>query len=207
MATVTQPATESEALPPAIPPLPVVRFSVQQYHAMEKAGILTADDKVELLAGWIVPKMTKKPPHSAGTRLTRRAFERVILEGWFVDSQEPVTTEDSEPEPDIAVVRGDIRDYSEHHPGPPDIGMLVEIADSSVKRDQGIKKWIYASARIPIYWIINIVERRVEVYTRPTGTGEEATYSQREDFGLDQEVPVILDGREVGRIVVRDLLP
>jgi Uma2 family endonuclease len=208
MSTTIQPDTESVgALPAAIPPVPVRRFSVKQYHAMAKAGILTPDDRVELLAGWIVPKMTKKPPHSCGTQLTQKALEGVLPDGWHVAPQEPVTTEDSEPEPDLAVVRGHVRDYAERHPGPADIGMLVEIADSSVKRDQGIKKWIYASARIPVYWIVNLIERRVEVYSQPTGTGEEATYSQRQDYGPDQEVPFILDGREIARIAVRDLFP
>jgi Putative restriction endonuclease len=207
MSKITQPDAESGPLPPALPPVPVFRFTVAQYHAMAKAGILTPDDKVELLAGWIVPKMTKNPPHSCATQLTRRALERVLPDGWHVAPQEPVTTDDSEPEPDVGVVRGDIRDYAERHPGAADIGMLVEVADSSVSRDGGIKKWIYADARIPIYWIVNIPQRQVEVYTQPTGTGEHASYAQRQDHGIDDQVPVMLDGREVGRIAVRDLLP
>ena len=207
MSTVIQP-TALNPLPPAgVPSEPIYRLSVDQYHAMVRAGILTSEDKVELLEGWLYPKMTRHPPHSTGTRLTRKALEGVLCEGWFVDSQEAITTEDSEPEPDTAVIRGTIRDYVDRHPGPGDVGMIVEVADSSVARDRGVKRRVYSRARIPIYWIVNIPEQHVEVYSEPAGSGDDTHYAQRKDYGINDDVPVILDGKEIGRIAVRDLLP
>src|SRR5438445_4118523 len=91
---------------PAIPKDFIWPLSVEQYHEMIRAGILTEDDPVELLEGILVVKMAKNPPHSSATRKMRTALERLVPTGWFVDIQEPVTTESSEPEPDLAIVRG-----------------------------------------------------------------------------------------------------
>ncbi|NUQ62937.1 MAG: Uma2 family endonuclease [Pirellulales bacterium] len=89
----------------ALPPVPTRRWSVDEYHAMARAGILTEHDRVELLDGWLVPKMTRNPPHRIATRRVRTALERVVSPGWYVDSQEPVTLPTSEPEPDRALIR------------------------------------------------------------------------------------------------------
>src|SRR6266851_3947866 len=90
----------------AVPTDVIWRFSVDQYHAIIRAGILTEDDPVELLEGWLVTKMPKNPRHRVVTRLIREALENLGAPGWYVDTQEPLTTADSEPEPDVMVVRG-----------------------------------------------------------------------------------------------------
>src|SRR6266545_7649231 len=124
----------------AVPADVIWRFSVDQYHAIIRAGILTADDPVELLEGWLVTKMPKNPRHSVVTQQTREALVRVLPSGWYVNTQEPITTEDSEPEPDVAVVRGERRQYLDHHPGPQDVPLVIEVADSSLQRDRTLKK-------------------------------------------------------------------
>src|SRR5438105_8922236 len=95
----------------AVPTEPIFRLSVDQYHEMIQAGILTEDDPVELLEGWLVEKMPKNPPHTLATRLVRTALERLAPKGWFINTQEPITTTESEPEPDASVARGDPRQY------------------------------------------------------------------------------------------------
>jgi len=110
----------------AVPPEPVLPLTVGQYHAMIRAGELESGATIELLEGWLVTKMTKSPPHSAATAKTRRRLNEILPDGWSVDAQEPVTTADSEPEPDVAVIRGLREDYVERHPGPEDVGLLVE---------------------------------------------------------------------------------
>jgi Uma2 family endonuclease len=190
-----------------VPDEPVWRLSVDQYHAMIRAGILTDDDPVELLEGFLVAKMAKNPPHILAKRLFRRALEQVIPASFFVDEEDPVTTDDSEPEPDVAVFRGTPRDYPDRHPGPQDTALVVEISDSSLGRDRNRKKRIYARASVPVYWIVNLVDRQVEVYTDPTGPADKPDYRQRKDHGPAETVPVVVDGREVGRLTVGDLLP
>jgi Uma2 family endonuclease len=183
------------------------RLSVEQYHEMIRAAILTADDPVELLDGWLTYKMPKNPPHRIATRCAQKALEAVVPGGWYVDSQEPITLIDSEPEPDVMVVRGETRQYRDRHPGPDDVALIVEVADATIERDRGVKKRIYARAGIPVYWIINLLESVVEVYTEPSGPTESADYGQRRDYGISESVPVVIEGSEVGRVAVRDLLP
>src|SRR6266852_1103590 len=115
---ISPPAAAADA---AVPTEPIYRLSVAQYHAMADHGILDEDDPVELLEGWLVQKMTKHRPHSIVTRRTRRALERVTPADWYVDSQEPLTTLDSEPEPDVLVARGEMANDLERHPGPAEI--------------------------------------------------------------------------------------
>jgi Uma2 family endonuclease len=187
----------------ALPPEPVLPLTVEQYHAMVRNGILESGSPIELLEGWLVTKMTKSPRHRAATRKTRIALERITPNQWSVDVQEAVTTAHSEPEPDVSVVRGDTSELLDRHPGPQDIGLLVEVADTSLDRDRGWKKRIYAVAGIPVYWIVNLVDSRIEVFARPSA----GDYAEHQVLAGGDEVPVVLDGREIGRIAVDDLLP
>jgi Uma2 family endonuclease len=194
--------------PSSIPPAePIKRLSVDQYHAILRAGVFTDDDPIELLEGWLVEKMPKNPPHSVATGLAADELTGLLPVGWHLITQEPITLPDSEPEPDIGVVRGKRRDYVARHPGPKDVGLIVEIADTTLDRDRGVKKRIYARARIPHYWIVNLVERRLEVHTDPTGPVKKPDYRQSKVFGLKESAILILDGEEIGVVKVRDLVP
>jgi Uma2 family endonuclease len=184
---------------------PYYRLSVEQYHEMARAGILTTEDRVELLGGWLVVKMTKNPPHTIATGLLHDELIRIVPVGWFVANQDPLSATDSEPEPDLMIVRGRRRDYPDGPPGPRDVALVVEVADSTLAEDRLTKKRTYAAAGIATYWIVNLIARQVEVHTAPTV--EVPGYAHRETYGADAEVPVILDDREVGRIVVREILP
>jgi Uma2 family endonuclease len=174
---------------------------------MIRLGILTEDDPVELLEGWIIHKMPKNPPHRASTKLTRSALEEIVPEGWYVDALRTITLLDSEPEPDVVVVRGSTRDYLDRHPGSQDLAWVVEIADSTLERDRTSKKRLYARGGIPVYWIVNLPEQKLEVYTEPIDLAQEPTYQQRQDYSLSDDVSVAIEGREVGCFRVRDLLP
>jgi len=198
------PPVESVA---AIPNDLILRLSIEQYHAIIQAGILTDGDSVELLEGWLVFKIPKNPPHRATTRLVRTALENILPRGWYVDSQEPITLSNSEPEPDIVVVRGDTRQYLDRHPGAEDIALIIEVSDTTLQRDRTVKKRIYARAGIAIYWIVNLVEEQVEMYSQPVVEVEQPDYSQRLDFGRSAVIPIIIEGREIGAIAVDALLP
>jgi Uma2 family endonuclease len=81
------------------------------------------------------------------------------------------------------------------------------VSDSSLAQDRGVKKRLYAAARIPVYWIVNLLERQIEVYTDPSGPADQPDYRNRQDFAVSDSVPFVIDGRELGRIAVVDLLP
>ncbi len=183
------------------------RRSVDQYHDMIRHGILMEGDNVELLDGQLVAKPKSSPVHSVARLLIWDALTKVIPKAWLVDSQVAITLSTSEPEPDVIVVRGEIREYLDHHPRPEDISLVVEVSDDSLTDDQGIKKTIYVEAGLPVYWIFNLVNRRVEVYTDPTGPDDLPDYRQRQEFLEADQVPVVVAGRELRSIAVSEPLP
>jgi Uma2 family endonuclease len=133
------------------------------------------------------------------------AIHGILPSGWRPRWEFPVRTpKRSESEPDISVVRGDDpRANKERHPGPDDVALLVEVAESSLGFDQRAKLRIYAAAGIPYYWIVNLVDGQLEVYSDPDSTG----YRSRQDLGPEEQVALVIDRREVGRLTVADLLP
>lgn len=183
------------------------RLSVDQYRAMAHENILTTEDRIELLEGWLVAKMTKKPPHTIAKGSTQSALLALLPAGWFLAIEDPVTAIDSEPEPDLAIIRGNCRDYPEKAPGPEHVALVVEVAHASLLRDSVRKKRLYARSGFPVYWIINLVHGRIEVYTEPSGPATRPDYGDRQDFGPADAIPLVIEGREVGRIAVADLLP
>jgi Uma2 family endonuclease len=187
-------------------PLPIHRFTLQEYHRMIP-GILREGEPTELLDGWIVRKMSRNRPHDVALTLTEDAIGKVLPEGWFRRVQCAATTKTSEPEPDVAAVRGERRDYLKTHPRPKHIGVALEVSDTSLRYDRHFKGPLYARARIPAYWIINVIDRQVEVYSKPAGKGRAAKYTQQDIYRPGDMVPLVLDGREIARIAVDDLLP
>lgn len=191
-----------------MPPLPVRRFSVKEYHRMIDSGILTDEDQVELLEGWIVPKMARNPPHDAViAQLQLEVIGPRLPKGWFCRVQSAITTPDSEPEPDLAILRGRPLDYLKRHPGPKDMALVIEVADTSIRRDRTIKARLYARASIPIYWIVNLSGARVELHSEPSGPADAPSYGQRRAYGRTRTIPLELDGTTVAEIPVRELLP
>jgi Uma2 family endonuclease len=191
----------------AYPPLPVCRFTVEQYEAMIRAGIITEDDPIELLDGWITHKMTKNSPHLAAMIAANRVLTRIVPQGWCVAPEHPIRLATSMPEPDVMVIRGDEHSYLERLPRAEDVALVVEISDTSLSRDQGLKKSIYAQAGIRCYWLVNLIDGRIEEYTEPAVSGENADYRQRRDYSADGEIALVLDGHRIASVPVRDLLP
>ncbi len=187
----------------------IFRLNLDQYHRMEQDGILSANDRVELLGGWLLARPPMNPPHRRATLKVRVALERVLPAGWYVDQQAPVSLPrtNSEPEPDVQVTRGETDDYHDRHPGPNDVAILVEVADTTLAIDRGFQKQLYATEGIAIYWIVNLRDRKVEVFQDPTGPADVPDYGRCQVYGPDDALPVVLDGREIARIAVRELLP
>jgi len=182
------------------------RFSVDEYHKLIKLGILAEDGSCELLKGLVVHKMGKNRRHSLVTRRLREFLEP-LLTNCYVDSQEPLIALDSEPEPDVYIVRGKPEDYQDQQPSANDVLLVVEVAESTLKQDRVTKKWIYSEAGIPVYWIVNLIDRQIEIYTQPSGPAKQPDYADCQIIAADGELPVLIDGKEVGRLVVKDVFP
>jgi Uma2 family endonuclease len=178
---------------------------------MMDAGVFGPEPRVELLEGVIVNKMTKKPPHVLATDLLEELLHHLLPRGcgYSISMGNPVTIEDrdGEPEPDAMVLRGKLRDYTGRRRTPADAVLVAEVSQTSYNYDR-YDKWVtYAAARVPIYWILDLNTRRLEVHTEPTGDGLAATYARTQIYGPDDEVPLILDGREIARFPVKEILP
>jgi Uma2 family endonuclease len=191
---------------PQLPPIRMHRLSVEQYHRMIETGVFTANDKVELLEGLLVSKMPHHPSHDGSTSVLARELRAILPAKWIVRIQSAVTLDDSEPEPDVAVVAGPEERYFAVHPTPGDIACLVEVAESSLEYDRTDKLRVYARNRIPVYWIVNLIENVVETYADPKPTRPWG-YRQHERFGLEFGVHVVVAGKELGGIAVRKLFP
>ena len=156
-------ALGADALPPA-------RISVELYHRMIQSGVLASGDPLELLDGILVRKMTKNPPHTLVCTRIRDRFLPVHGSDWLVRQEAPVTLSRSEPEPDVSVVRGPDTTFMDRNPAGPDCVLVVEVADSSIRRDI-VKADLYAEAGVPEYWIIDIDNRELIVHRGPTPDG------------------------------------
>jgi Uma2 family endonuclease len=189
------------------PPFPVRKFTVEEYHRLGELGLLTEDDRVELLDGWIVPKMVHNPRHDAALALADAAIRRRLAHGWLLRIQCPITTPDSEPEPDVAVTHGDARTYVARHPGPGDVALLVEVADSSLLHDRDFKGPLYARAGVGAYWIVNVVDEQVEVYSGPSDPGAAPAWRSSRVFRRGEAVPLAIGGVALDPVPVADLLP
>lgn len=187
----------------AIPPFPIARFSVEQYHRMVESGAFTEDDRLELIEGWVVQKMAKGPGHGYTTgQLAALLGERIPPDA-HVRNQAPITLRASEPEPDLAIVRGSRADFRAHHPGARDVILLVEVSDTTLATDR-LKARTYAAAGIPEYWVVNLPERSLEVHRRPRDDG---TYDEIATLGAGQVLRASVGADvEVG-IAVDDILP
>lgn len=183
------------------------KMGVDQYHALIDSGILTEDNPIELLQGWLIQKMPKNPKHAVVTRLLFDLLTHIMPSGWFVNMQEPITTQESEPEPDLAIVKGEIRDYFTQHPRPDQIACIIEVSDATLHRDRTLKKELYALAEIPIYWIVNLPDQQIEVYSKPSFGVSGAIYQQQQTFDLAKKSPIEIDGQFVGEISVSEIFP
>jgi Uma2 family endonuclease len=183
------------------------RFSVTEYHRLIELGILTEDDNLELLDGYLVHKMSRNPPHDAAIQKGLKRWLRLLPPGWDLRVQSAITLTESEPEPDFAIVRGDETAYLTRHPTARDIGLVVEVSDSSLVGDRDDKGPIYARAGIDCYWIVNLNDRQVEVYTAPSGPVPDPRFLQRVDYRAGDSVSLLLGGTTLLQIAVQELLP
>jgi Uma2 family endonuclease len=183
------------------------RLTVDRYERMVASGVITPDDRVELLEGVLVNKMSKSPEHVLGTILVTDGLRALLPPGWSVRSEQPVRMDDSEAEPDGAVVRGIARNYAARHPIPGEIALVVEVADSSLRRDREDKRRIYARNGIAVYWFVNVADRLIDVFTDPSGPVLTPDFTTATTCRPGDGVPVVLAGTPIGTIPAADLLP
>lgn len=177
------------------------RFSVEEYHKLNEAGILEEDDRVELLDGEIILMAPLGKHHAKAVRRLGRKLNAAFADVSIVDYQNAIVLDDfSEPQPDILLLRLEIDDTDEL-PRPADILLVVEVADTTLRFDSTTKLRAYARARLPEYWIVNLAEGAVDVYLKPTGDGYGEHFRRKRDELL---APTAFPDRT---IAVAEILP
>jgi Uma2 family endonuclease len=147
-------------------------WTVQDYYRMSDLGILDPSERTELIAGQIVLMIAKGTPHVITLQLLANHLQEQLGSAALIRTQDPIRLDNfSEPEPDLAIVKGTILDYAEHHPVPEDIYLVIEVADSTLKQDCEVKDKLYARSNIPEYWVVDIKNRQVRIFRDPTPTG------------------------------------
>jgi Uma2 family endonuclease len=186
----------------------VYRISVDQYLEMIRTGVIPESARIELLGGQLVEQMTKYPPHNLVVGRLGRMLARILPAPWFVSEEKPVKLGRFwYPEPDLAIVRGPDHRFEMKSPEAVDLAFLIEVSESSYQQDRGRKWRLYASAGVSCYWIVNLLQRRIEVHGDPSGQGRSAIYRQAEIYVEGQAIPVVIEGEQVGQILVSEVLP
>ncbi len=200
--TTDEPMTSGEG--PGWIPSPLYRLTLEQYEAMVDSGVFRGRDRLHLISGYLVAKMTQNDLHATADELCGEALGRMVPAGWHVRAAKPIRipSQASKPEPDRCIARGSIRDYLHRSPEPADIALVVEISDTSLSEDRK-QAALYAAAGISVYWIVNLVDRQLEVHLEPSPAG----YRSRTIYKPGESVPVVLDGEEAGQIEAGAILP
>jgi Uma2 family endonuclease len=174
---------------------------------MIQSGIISENDRVQLVDGWIIELPPIGPEHSTSSLLAGSAIGRCLPAGWILRFSDPITLASGEPEPDLVVARGTIRDYSTRHPCPGDIALVVEVADATLSFDRVQKAKEYAAASIPEYWIVNLVDRQIEIHSDPQVSATGPEYRLCVVMAATATVKLQIQGKQVGELQVADLLP
>jgi Uma2 family endonuclease len=187
-------------------PWPLYRMSLEQYESLIATGFFTKHDDVHLINGYVVNRMAESPEHGAVCDVIRRTMEVILLAvaGWHARGQNglKIPSQVSIPRPDLAIVRGDWRDYLNRYPESRDTALVAEVSVSSLDEDRAMAD-IYAAGGVPVYWIVNVDDGQVEVYSDPGPSG----YQSHEVLAPGHVLSVMVNGVEVGEIPVADILP
>ncbi len=165
-------------------PLPCVHlFTADEYNRLTESGVFTTADQVELLDGLLVNKLAHDKYHAAALDLLEQILLTLLPNPWTFRTQRPIAMSGkSVAEPDLVIVKGPKRRFFQGHPRSNEVAIVVEVSESTLEQDHGIKHDMYAHDNIPEDWILNLVAKRVEVCTMPLA-GENSTYQQIAHYG------------------------
>jgi Uma2 family endonuclease len=188
------------------PPLTVRRWTRAEYDRLVALGVFDREP-LELVGGQLIVAEPQSAYHAGGIRAVDYALRAALPPGWIVSVQSPVSIDDeSEPEPDVSIVPGRLTDYRDAHPSRP--VLVIEVAESSLRFDRQRKGSLYARAGLPDYWIVNLVDRVLEVYRDP-GPEPSAPFGWAYRSVVTLAPPAVVEPAELSgvRVAVADLLP
>lgn len=202
--------TTASALPTTPPSDAPFDLTIDLFARMVDSGLLPSDRLVYLRDGRLFEKMAKTRAHGYVGAAVNRAVDRRLPEGWCLWPESTIVLDSSNaPLPDFAVIRGaNPLDYSdpERYPSASEVGIVIEVAVTSLHDDLTTALEQYARAEIPVYWVIDVSGRRILIHSEPRVIEGRGEYSRVEAFRIGQEIPLVIDGLEVARIPFDEIL-
>jgi hypothetical protein len=180
--------------------------SVEESCRVEELAILREHDRCELTRGLILEKKILNPAHKKTMRLLIDMIHPRIPDKYMCDTQSPITLDDSMPEPDASIIVGPADRYDDRHGSVGEVVCLIEIADSTLQDDRGDKLTRSAETCTAMYWIANLHDQQIEVYTHPR-TGRTPTYRTRTDFREGLTIPIVLGKKRHAHVFIDEILP
>ena len=194
-------STGGQSLPP------IYRISAVEYERMTRAGVFGPEERIELIQGMLVRKMAGNPPHGSTIMKLMYLLVARFQEPWLLRMQSQLALSgDSIPEPDLAIVHGVLNQFDTVYPTPSETALVIEVSESSLRFDLGVKLALYAAAKIPEYWVVDLANGKLHVHTLPRG-GKKPGYRSTVALGVADAVPLTLGGEAFGSIRVGDFLP
>jgi Uma2 family endonuclease len=182
-------------------------WAVDEYLDAVRRGDFDDIDRHELVHGQVVPIMTRTPEHDFGLTELCQWFDRHLPAEFVIRTQMSAMIGNNVLEPDLCIVRGPARTYLRRHPRADDILFIVEVSDSSLARDRKQKAMIDAENAIAVYWIVNVTDRTLEVYSHPVMIADACEYRDCTKYDIGDSLTVVFDGINLGSIAIQTLMP
>ena len=186
---------------------PSERLTVDDYRRRAALGEFSASANFELLEGVVVPKARQSLRHEGALEKIQEVLRKLLPEGWHLRVQQPIHTTDSQPEPDVAIVAGALDGYTNRPPRAEDVALVVEAADASLISDRRLKGRVYARAGILTYWLLNLIDSQLEVFSNPSGPVQMPGYHEQRVYRSEDKLSLVIGLDDLGTIRVADLIP
>jgi Uma2 family endonuclease len=183
------------------------RMTVEEYCRSLAQGEFGAVGSVELLEGRVVSKARHSLRHDGAVERIREVLATLVPGGWHLQVAQPILTPDSQPEPDVAIVADALDSHASRAPRGEEIALIVEAADTSLTLDRRLKGRVYARAGILNYWLLNLIDWQLEVYSGPSGPVEMPGYHEHRVYRGDDKVSIVIGLDDLGMIRVGDMIP
>jgi Uma2 family endonuclease len=183
------------------------RLTVDEYRRKAAMGEFSNSRTFELLEGVVVPKARQTLKHETALENIQNVIGKLTPGGWHLRIQQPLACGDSQPEPDAVMVKDALDQYVDRPPSPNAVSLVIEVADASLTLDRRLKGRIYARAGIMQYWLLNLVDCDLEVYSNASGPVPMPAFQEHRVYRVEDKLSVVVGLDDLGQIKVRDLLP
>ena len=183
------------------------KFTIEEYHQLVDLGFFTENERIELIRGEIIDMAPRRTPHSVCNSILFGELYKLLGDRANVRGQEPIILSPiSEPEPDVVIAQKKADNYLSTHPTAQDIILIIEISDFTLKYDRDLKLSLYAEANIDRYWIVNLVDNYLEVYTNPFSDNKNIFYYRNKSIFLPNDTIEIPNFEDIS-LEIKNIFP